>query len=324
MKGCFMDTTHAQSPMSLRILVVDDDRLIRSVLEANLKAVGYTVVCAENGRQALELFRKEYFPIVMTDWIMPEISGLDLCRAIRADSSNEGYTYIIVMTSLDSKNDIIAGLDAGADEYLIKPVHQAELQSRLRTARRILELEKARRDHVLQIASMSLIDQVSNVFNRRYMEEHIPHEIKRAYRYERSLSLIMISIRDFDTIIATHGYYTGDIVLKSCADCLVEAVRKDIDWLARYSESEFIAVLPETDSAGAMILATRVKIRISAMTIRSNNVDIKLQTCIGVTGFTANQEKQGFSADMMLQRASECLAKAREEEGNAIKGVQIV
>lgn len=318
-----MEMTNKQTPTPLRILVVDDDRLIRSVLEANLKAAGYTVVCAENGKQALELFRKEYFPIVMTDWIMPEISGLDLCRAIRADSSNEGYSYIIVLTSLDSKNDIIAGLDAGADEYLIKPVHQAELLSRLRTARRILELEEARRNHLLQIASMSLIDPVSNVFNRRYMEEHMPHEIKRAYRYERSLSIILISIRDFDHIIAQHGYYTGDTVLKNCADCLVEAVRQDIDWLARYDQNEFIAVLPETDSAGAMILATRLRIRISAMTIKSNGTEIKLQSCIGVAGFTANQEKQGFSAEMMLQRASECLSKAYEEEGNSIKGLQI-
>src|SRR6185369_13027711 len=147
---------------------------------------GYDVVSAENGKEALEIFRKGNYPIIMTDWVMPEMSGLELCRAIRADDSGR-YTYIIILTSLDSKNDIIAGLEAGADEYLVKPAHQAELTARLKTARRILELENARNKYIEEIKSLSLIDPPTGIFNRCYMDEHILQEIKRAYRYERSL-----------------------------------------------------------------------------------------------------------------------------------------
>lgn len=318
-----MDTSPQAGAGPLQVLVVDDDRLIRSVLEGSLKAAGYAVVGAENGKQALELFRTGYFPIVMTDWVMPEMSGLDLCRAIRADSSTGGYTYIIILTSQDSKNDIIAGLDAGADEYLVKPVHQAELQSRLRTACRILDLEASRKKFLEQIASLSLIDPVSGIYNRRYMDEHIPQEIKRAYRYERSLALIIVSIRDFSRLLEEHGYYAGDLVVKGCADCLTESVRKDIDWIARSGESEFVAVLPEADSAGAMIVATRLRVRISALVIKIHGADIKVQASFGVAGFKASQQKQGFTADMMLDRASVCLSQAREEGGGAIKGIQI-
>ena len=181
---------------NLPILIVDDNRLQRSVLEANLKAAGYQVVAAENGKEALEIFRKGHYPILMTDWIMPEMSGLELCRAIRGEESGR-YTYIIILTSLDSKNDIIAGLEAGADEYLVKPAHQAELTARLKTARRILDLENARNRYIEEIKSLSLIDPPTGIFNRCYMDEHISQEIKRAYRYERSLALILVGVNRF-------------------------------------------------------------------------------------------------------------------------------
>src|SRR6185369_17986295 len=103
-----MSYSNSLAPITSPILIVDDNRLQRSVLEATLKTAGYDVVSAENGKEALEIFRKGNYPIIMTDWVMPEMSGLELCRAIRADDSGR-YTYIIILTSLDSKNVIIAG-----------------------------------------------------------------------------------------------------------------------------------------------------------------------------------------------------------------------
>jgi diguanylate cyclase (GGDEF)-like protein len=304
------------------ILIVDDDALQRSVLEANLKVAGYQVVAAENGKQALEIFRKGYYPIVMTDWVMPEMSGLELCRMIRADDSGR-YTYIIILTSLDSKNDIIAGLDAGADEYLVKPAHQAELTSRLKTARRILDLELTQQRHIEKIKNLSLVDPVSGVFCRHYLDERIQQEIKRAYRYERSLSVILLGINSFEEILVTHGHYYADVVLKYCADCLVEAIRKDIDWVARYSRDSFAIVLPETDLSGAMILSKRFRIRISTLVIKMHDKELKVTASFGVSGFTASQQKLGFSADILLENADKNLYLAREEGGDTIKGVQL-
>ncbi|MHB8122825.1 MAG: GGDEF domain-containing response regulator [Desulfuromonadaceae bacterium] len=310
------------APHIFPILIVDDNRLQRSVLEANLKAAGYDVVAAENGLEALEIFRKGYYPIVMTDWVMPEMSGLELCRAIRKDDSGR-YTYIIILTSLDSKNDIIAGLEAGADEYLVKPAHQAELTARLKTARRILALEQSQQRYIETIKNLSLVDPVSGVFSRRYMDERIQQEIKRAYRYERSISVILVGINLFEQIVVTHGHYAGDVVVKACAESLVEAVRKDVDWVARYGQDSFAAILPETDSAGAMIVAKRLRLRIASLIMTMYDKEIKVTASFGVSGFTASQQKPGFSADILLDKADHNLCLAKEEGGNTIKGVQI-
>jgi diguanylate cyclase (GGDEF)-like protein len=280
------------------------------------------VVTARNGHEALETFRSGYFPIVMTDWVMPEMDGLELCKAIRADDSGR-YTYIILLTSQGSTNDLIAGLDAGADEYLVKPPHQQELLTRIKTGRRIIELESKLNDFARQVESLSLVDSLTGVFNRRYMEERIPSEIKRAYRYGRALSVIMISIDCLDQMITTNGFLAGDLLLKSSAGCLIESVRKEIDWIARYSEDRFVAVLPETDAQGAMILAKRLKIRIGSQVLANLKSELKVSTSIGVSGFTPTGEKEGFSMQMLLAKAEECLSQSIAEGGEAIKGVQI-
>lgn len=314
------DTPQGKFPFP--ILVVEDTLLQRTMLENSLKNAGYDVVTAENGRQALEIFNKGYFPIVMTDWVMPQMDGLELCRAIRSDNSNR-YTYIILLTSQDSKNDIIAGLDAGADEYLIKPAHQAELLTRLKTAKRILNLESSLQKSLKEIRTLSLVDPLTGTFNRRYMDERLPQEIRRAYRYERSLSVILVGINRFKDVVGAHGDYTGDLVVKASADCIAESVRKEIDWVARYGEEQFIVVLPETDANGAVILAKRLRIRIAATPMKSSNKEFKVTASFGVAGFTASKEKQGFSVEILLDRAARCLHQAEEEGAEEIKGVQL-
>jgi len=311
-----------QTVFPFPVLVVDDNLLLRTMLESNLKAAGYQVVTAENGRQALEIFRTGYYPIVMTDWVMPEMDGLELCRAIRSDDSGR-YTYVVLLTSQNSKNDIITGLEAGADEYLIKPAHQAELVTRLKTARRILDLEGSLKKALDEVKSLSLVDPLTGIFNRRYMDERLPVEIMRAYRYERSLSLILVSINKFREVTGTHGYFVGDLVLKGCADCIAESIRQEVDWLARYGEEQFMVMLPETDAAGAVILAKRLRIRIGSTLTRHKGAEIKVSASFGVAGFTATKEKTGLTSPLLLEQAHSCLHQALTEGGEAIKGVQL-
>ncbi|GAM11701.1 response regulator PleD [Geobacter sp. OR-1] len=317
-----MNDSPLAHPFAHPILIVDDDNFMRTIIEAGLKAAGYQVVVARNGHEALETFRSGYYPIVMTDWVMPEMDGLELCKAIRADDSGR-YTYIILLTSQGSKNDLIAGLDAGADEYLVKPPHQQELLTRLKTGRRIIELESKLNDFARQVESLSLVDSLTGVFNKRYMEERIPSEIKRAYRYGRALSVIMISIDCLDRFVTAGGYLAGDNLLKGTAGCLTESVRKEIDWIARSAEDRFVVVLPETDAQGAMILAKRLRIRIASQVAGSQEQEHKVTASLGVAGFTPSGEKEGFSMQMFFAKAEECLQQALAEGGDAIKGVQI-
>ena len=303
------------------VLVVDDNRLLRSILEDALKLAGYPVTTAENGKEAIKLYRTGYFPIVITDWIMPEMSGLELCEAIRSDASSSGYTYIIILTSQESKNDIIAGLEAGADEYLVKPVHKPELQARLKSARRILELEAIRERYMEEIKNLSLVDPVSGVFSRRYLDDRIPKEIARAYRYQRPFSVALAGICDFDRIKAEHGHYAGDQVLKEVADRIVEALRKDVDWVSRYGECEFLIALPETGVQEAMLVAKRLRLRIAAMTIMVHGIEVKLTANFGISGFNAQQDKQGMTMDILLEKGDKFLRAATSED--PIKGVQL-
>lgn len=303
------------------ILIVDDNRLLRNILEDTLKLAGYPVSTAENGKEAIKLYRSGYYPIVITDWVMPEMSGLELCEAIRSDASSSGYTYIIILTSQESKNDIIAGLEAGADEYLVKPVHKPELQARLKSARRILELEAIRERYVEEIRNLSLVDPVSGVYSRRFLEDRIPKEIVRAYRYQRPFSVALAGICNFDRIKADHGHYAGDQILKEVADRFVEALRKDVDWVARYGESEFLIALPETGVQEAMIVARRLRLRIASMTIPIHGQEVKLTANLGISGFNAQQDKQGMTMEILLEKGDKFLRAASEQD--PIKGVQL-
>src|SRR6185369_8994793 len=219
----------------------------------------------------------------------------------------------------DSKNDIIAGLEAGADEYLVKPINQAELKTRLKTAVRILELESNLQKSLEEIRSLSLVDPVTGTYNRKFMDDRISNEIRRAYRYQHPLALILLSINNFKQISETCGYYSGDVVLKECADCLVEAVRKDVDWLVRYGGEEFLVVLPETDAAGAMIVAKRLRIRIATMIVKINEREIRVTASFGVASFTASQQKKGITPQILLDKADRCLHEAREDTTDTIK-----
>lgn len=303
------------------VLVVDDNRLQRRILEDYLKLAGYPVTVAENGKEAMRFFRSGNFQIVITDWVMPEMSGLELCKEIRSESSTTAYTYIIIITSQESKNDIIAGLEAGADEYLVKPVHTPELQARLKSARRILELEAIRERYVEEIRNLSLVDPVSGAFSRRYLDDRLPKEIIRAYRYGRPLSLMIAAITDFGGLITAHGHFAGDQILKEVADRFVEALRKDVDWVARYGESEYLIALPETGVQEAMIVAKRLRLRISSKAISVLGAEIKLAAVFGISGFNAQQDKQGMTMDILLEKCDKFLRAATLQE--PIKGVQL-
>jgi diguanylate cyclase (GGDEF)-like protein len=228
--------------------------------------LGYSVTAADNGRNALDLLDKAYFPVVITDLVMPELDGIGLCRDIRANIYR-GYIYIILLTSREAKEDLIAGLDAGADEYLVKPVNQAELAVRLKTARRILDLENSLRRNCEEIRLLSTKDPLTRLFNWGYLDERLPQEVKRTFRFERPLSVIMFDIDHFKAINDNFGHQTGDQVLRDCADCIQRSVRGEIDWPARYGGEEFVVVLPETNLSGACVAAERLRRKISELIV---------------------------------------------------------
>jgi PleD family two-component response regulator len=181
---------------SYPILLAEDDPISRRLFEKILVKEGFSVTAVENGRKAFDLFRHQFFPIVLTDWQMPEMEGPALCRAIR-EANPDRYVFIIMLTSRGSKDDIISGLGAGADDYLTKPAHYAELVARIKTGIRILELEKSLKAAVDEIHLMSITDPLTGIYNRGYINERLPQEIQRANRYGRDLSILLCDIDHF-------------------------------------------------------------------------------------------------------------------------------
>ena len=288
-------------------------------MEMTLRQAGYEVVSAENGLEALKVFKEQFFPIILTDWGMPEMNGLELCRAIR-ESPTEGYVFIFLITARDSKKDIIAGLEAGADDYLTKPFDRFELIARLKTALRVLELEKSLKDAYEKIRILSITDKLTGCYNRTYMDEYLAKEIIRAKRYYRPVSLVMADIDHFKRVNDTYGHQAGDLVLKDFAASIRKGLRKDVDWIARYGGEEFLVVLPETDYECAMSSAERLRRIISESISSYNGIEIRITASFGVVGFVPSANNQKMPYEMIIDRADKALYRAKDAGRNRVMG----
>lgn len=304
-----------------RVLVVEDTPTQSKYLSMLLEQSGYSVQAAGNGREGLVCLAKESFPLVITDWLMPEMDGLEFCKAVRA-ARRESYTYVILVTAQDTKDHIVAGLEAGADEYLIKPVHPAELVARLNTAMRILKLEAAMREHTRQIELLSNTDALTETFNRRYLGVRLGLEIKRCVRYGRPLSVVMCDLDHFKKVNDEHGHQTGDSVLFAFAQALKSCVRDQIDWVARYGGEEFVIVLPETEADGAYAAAERYRKAAEALEVATPaGGTLKATASFGVATITPEAPRgPAPSTDDLLGIADMRLYEAKKRGRNRTVG----
>lgn len=303
--------------IGIPVLLVDDDRFMRIVLSQTLQEAGYQISQAANGKEALELCSTQYFPIILTDWVMPEMDGIAFCRAFRERPANN-YSYLILLTSQEGKDKLIEGLEAGADEYLNKPVHEAELMVRLKTARRILDLESSLQKSLEEIRQLSIRDPLTGVFNRGYLDQHLPNEIRRADRYMRELSLIMVDLDHFKMINDTWGHQAGDRVLQHCTTILAGTIRHEIDWVARYGGEEFILVLPETGQKGCKVVAERLWNLIAISPCRFGEESITITASLGTVTRSPSDTKTGATADQLVHVADQCLYEAKQTGRNRV------
>ena len=302
------------------ILIAEDNPVSRRLMEMTLRQADYEVVSVANGFEALKAFKKRFFPIVLTDWGMPEMDGLQLCRAIRENPS-EGYVFIFLVTARDSKQDIIVGLEAGADDYLTKPIDRSELIARLKTATRVLELEKSLKDAYEKIRVLSITDKLTGCYNRTYMDEYLSKEISRATRYQRPISLVMADIDHFKRVNDTYGHQAGDQVLKNFVTIIRDNLRKDVDWIARYGGEEFLMVLPETDFESAMMSAERLRKAVSESAVMHGDREICITASFGVAGFRPSvAENTDVTHEALINQADKALYQAKNEGRNRVRG----
>jgi len=307
------------SNVNFPILIAEDDAVTRMLLKKTLIKEGHEVVSVENGQKAFDLFQERFFPIILTDWMMPEMDGLELCRVIR-QKENPGYVFIVLLTAKDSHEDIITGLEAGADEYLTKPFSRAELIARLNTGRRFLEQDRALRRANEEIRILSITDPLTGCYNRGCLNMRLPQEIQRAARYNRPLSIFMCDIDHFKKVNDTYGHQAGDLVLKEFSKRINDSIRDKVDLLARYGGEEFLVTLPETDLNGALHLAERLRRVISEKKYNIGTKKINITASFGVAGFDSDNAGDEISVDILIRHADKYLYQAKSEGRNRVVG----
>ncbi len=304
----------------MEILIADDDSITRRLLKNMLEKCGHTVQAVTDGRAALDAIERHEIRMVITDWMMPEMDGPQLCRVLRSRRGG-GYVFIIMLTSRDHREDIIAGLEAGADDYLSKPFHHAELIARLKSGIRILNLEKSLREANDEIRALAVTDALTGCRNRGYLAQRLPEEIERARRYGRPLTAALCDIDHFKTVNDTWGHLAGDAVLAEFGQTLNRSVRGHLDWVVRFGGEEFLLVLPETDLKGAVRLAERIRAGIAAAPIRYQDSQIPVTASFGLTELGTKPQDSGEAVEAFLRRADQALYAAKAAGRNRVFSV---
>jgi two-component system cell cycle response regulator len=288
-----------------------------------LKKAGYEVDAVANGSAALDRMTRRYYPILITDWEMPEMDGIALCKAVRG-LQLDGYVYVLLLTARDSKEHIIAGLEAGADDYLIKPVHEPELIARLIAGRRILALEHSLRAANERNRILSITDALTGAFNRRYLMEQLPREVDRCRRYAYPLSVLMCDIDHFKQLNDARGHAAGDDVLQQFAARMQKSIRSTSDWIARYGGEEFLIVLPDTGHDGAMVVAEKMRVIMTDTPFVTRAGDVQITASFGVAATSEHGPDLTLKVETLIRTADECLYRSKQAGRNRAIGVEIV
>jgi two-component system cell cycle response regulator len=239
------------------ILVVDDNPDNLEIISTRLEFRGYRVVTAERGEAAIEMVHQQKPDLLLLDIMMPDMDGYEVARRIRA-KDELAYVPIIFVTARDSTEDKVTGLDAGADDYLTKPINFPELEARVRSMLRIKRLQDELEKKNRELEQLSISDGLTGLFNHRHLHELLHEEFERSARTGEPISVVMFDLDRFKQVNDTWGHQAGDRVLQTLADILRETAR-EIDRLGRYGGEEFLAILPDTDPDAGITFAERVR-----------------------------------------------------------------
>ena len=299
----------------MKALIAEDNPGFRSALEKLLKKWGYDAVPAVNGKQALELLSRDDPPrLAILDWMMPELDGVEVCRRVR-EQNREPYIYILLLTAKDTADELIEGMEAGADEYLRKPVNTQELRVRLRAGRRIIDLqEELVRAHEL-LRKQASRDSLTEFYNRGAMFEVLSRELKRAERESVSLSLIMTDLDHFKQVNETFGHPAGDAVLREAARRMAACVRP-YDAPCRYGGEEFVIVMPGCEINDAIARAEDIRAKVAATPIHVPEGLIHVTCSVGVTATTGPGR---FDSSALLHEVDEALYIAKNKGRNRVE-----
>lgn len=292
----------------MRILVADDDRVCLRMMQKILQHRGYDVCTADNGREAASALCAAGGPrLALIDWMMPGLNGPSVCRAVRNRNGGR-YVYILLLTSKQSSEDVVEGLQAGADDYLTKPCRPAELEARLHTGQRILQLEDNLVDAREEMSFQATHDGLTTLWNRNAILALLRSELSRSVRDHSPMSLLLVDIDHFKQINDTHGHPVGDEVLQEVSTRLLEAVRSH-DAVGRFGGEEFLILLSRCDNRNLRERAEEVRKRIGEQAIPTAAGPVSISISAGA--ITVEHWDKSVPIETFLKQADEALYRAK-------------
>lgn len=293
----------------VRVLLADDDPVGRLLLRRWLEEWGYEVVAVDDGPTAIHVLQTDpEVRMAIVDWVMPTLDGIEVCRWIRG-RAQEPYVYAILVTARDNKADIIAGLEAGADDYIVKPCHPLELEVRLRAGRRVIDLQEqlVRARERLRFEAMH--DSLTTLFNRGAILERLDEELARSARTGKPVSVIMIDLDHFKCINDNFGHASGDAALRA-ASSLFKSSLRPYDAVGRVGGEEFLVVLPECDEQSGGSVAERLRSRLGSYPVEAPAGTLRVTASLGVA---CTSGLDVLSAEELTRAADAALYRAKRQ-----------
>jgi two-component system cell cycle response regulator len=296
----------------MRILIAEDDFTSRSMLTAILKKWGYDPVVTEDGNAAWDALQQPAAPkLVLLDWNMPKMDGLDVCRRLR-ESESANSSYIILLTGRGEKNDIVQGLEAGANDYISKPYDSDELQARIRVGQRMLELQSSLAEARDALARLAMHDPLTGIYNRRAILGRLASEISRARREGGNLSIGMCDIDHFKKVNDIYGHQVGDEVLIAFTQCIQSQLR-EYDYLGRYGGEEFLIIAAGAKGNVEKSIYERLRSQVAKNEVQTKAASLSITVSIGVASGTGQS-----TVDDLVAAADAALYQAKADGRNRV------
>lgn len=300
----------------MKILIADDSAMSLAVLRSSVSKWGYEAVTADNGLKAWEILAQpDPPPLAILDWVMPHMTGPEVCRKVR-ETLREPYTYILLLTSKNTKGETAEGLEAGADDYIVKPFDQHELQARLRTGRRIIDLQLNLMQAREELRDRANKDLLTMLPNRSAIATTLEQEISRCHRDRRTVGVILLDLDHFKRVNDTYGHFAGDAVLRETALRLRSSMRP-YDQVGRYGGEEFLVVLPNCDLEDAKHQAERMRRLLHDTNMVVDGTELKVSASFGVSVSDGSER----SPDLFVRVADEALYRAKASGRNCISSL---
>lgn len=300
--------------LEFRILVVDDSPIYRKLVDQSLSKDYYPLLFAKNGREALDVFAEHHPSLVITDWTMPDISGIELCQRIRRDVQ-EHYAYLILLTSHTNKEQVVEGLAAGADDYLTKPFHPGELAARVGVGRRMIELHRQVEAKNRQLEELALTDPLTGLPNRRAIDLWASRQISAAARHHFPFWVVMADLDHFKKVNDSYGHEAGDTVLKGFAEVLRANTRQS-NICGRLGGEEFLLILTHVDEQQARTAIERIRERFEALEFSFAGGTARVTASFGVAELHGSETPE---LCVLLSRADAALYSAKNRGRNRIE-----